>query len=80
VSQAHFDAADQAIRNIKSGNAEGTIAAWCAAIGRQADYARLSGKDLRSIINKTLWTSEALSRQAGRLHRALVAILDDAKA
>jgi hypothetical protein len=74
-----YEAADLAIRDIKSGDPEGVIAAWCAAIGRQADYARLSGKDLRSIINKAIWTHEALTRQVVRLHKVLVAMLDDVK-
>jgi hypothetical protein len=80
MSAAPYAAADEAIRSIRGGNAEAVLARWCEAIGRQSDYARMGEKSCRSIIAKAIWAAEAHARQVARLHRVLLAMLDDAKA
>jgi hypothetical protein len=75
-----FAAADQAVRTIKTGNAEDTIQAFATALGRDADYRSLSAKDVRSITSKLIWANEAISRQVYRLGRTMIAMLNEAKA
>ena len=72
-----FEAADAAIRSIKSG--EETIMTFATALNRPADARALSDKDCRRIENKLNWTRESISRQVYRLARIMLGMLDDVK-
>jgi hypothetical protein len=74
-----FEAADAAIRSIKSNNAESIIASFAAALSRAKDASALSAKSVRSIANRLAWTNENISKQVYRLGRIMLAELDDVK-
>jgi hypothetical protein len=74
-----FQAADTAIRSIKTGNAEETIMAFATALNRPADARALSDRDCQRIENKLIWTRESIFRQVYRLARVMVGMLDDVK-
>jgi hypothetical protein len=73
-----YDAADMAIRNIGGPDPEAVIAAWCASLGKQKQAAELSDKSLRSLISKTKWAADSISRTIVRLTRIIDSALDAA--
>jgi hypothetical protein len=75
-----YAAADMAVRNIRGPDPEAVVAAWCASLGRQKDGAAMSDKALRSLIGKTKWAAQSISKQIARLARVIDVMLDDAKA
>lgn len=75
-----FEAADAAIRSIKSGNADDVILAFANSLGRGSSARSLSDKTVRSISNRLAWTNENISKQVYRLGRIMLAELDDVKA
>jgi hypothetical protein len=64
-----FQAADVAVRSIKSAQPESVWQNFAAALGRSADYDKLSDKDIRSLTSKTLWAHEAVCKTVSRIGR-----------
>jgi hypothetical protein len=73
-----YAAADMAVRNINGPDPEAVVAAWCASLGRQKEGAELSDKSLRSLIAKTKWAADSISRTIVRLTRIIDSALDAA--
>jgi hypothetical protein len=49
---------------------------FAAALGRAADYDKLSAKDVRSMTSKALWAHEAVCKTTFRIGRVLLARLE----
>ena len=74
-----FQAADVAVRSIKSAQPDSVLRNFAAELGRAADYDKLSAKDIRSMTSKTLWAYEAVCKTTYRIGRVLLSRLDEVK-